>query len=139
MKKIEATLQNYKLDEVKDALVQLGVEGLTITEIHDVGAETRMMTYRGVTKHLDAIPKVHIETIVPDRHVTSVVDTIASVARTGKEGDGFVLISDVLSVTQIRTGETKTTDEEFVRHEQKPQPAAVGRSGRDVPSYQHTW
>jgi len=139
MKKIEATIQNHKLDAVKNILVRLGVDGMTISEVHNVGDEKRTMTYRGVTRQLDALPKVQIQTIVSDQQMESVVSAILEAARTGAEGDGSVVVSDVISVTQIRTGETKTTDEEFVRHEQKPQPASVTQSRWNVPSYQHSW
>ena len=67
MKKVEATIQHFKLDAVKKALLEKGVEGMTVTEVHNIGEETRTITYRGTDEIIDSIPKVRVETIVPDR------------------------------------------------------------------------
>ena len=97
------------------------------------------MTYRGVTRKVDAIPCVRVEVIVSDDNVNAVVDAILAAARTGTEGDGSYRVSSVVSVIRIRTGETETSDEEFGHQQQQ---AAGGRwvqSRWDVPSYQHSW
>jgi nitrogen regulatory protein PII len=139
MKKIEASIRNFELEAVKTALMKAGVTTMKITEVLNVGSETRTITYRGATRQIDAIPGVNIETIVSDRHTKMVVDTILGAARTQSEADGFVIVSDVASVTRIRTGETETTDEEFLGIQQQQEPAAVGASRWDIPSYQHSW
>ena len=139
MKEVEATIQQHKLDAVKNALQVNGVEGLTITEVHHVGGATRTMTYRGVTRTVDVMPFVRVEAIVADRNVEAVIDAILQQAQTGTAGDGTIAVSDVNRVIRIRTGETDAADAEVARN----QVGAVGvpsqQSRWDVPSYQHSW
>jgi nitrogen regulatory protein P-II 2 len=139
MKQIEATIQHYKLDPVKQALFAVGVKGMTIMEVHSIDGETRTMTYRGVTKLIDTIPKFHIRAIVSDENVDAAIGAVLVGAHTGNEGDGMIVISDVNSVTRIRTQETETSDSEFAHDEEATQQATAGSSRWDVPSYQHRW
>ena len=81
MKKIEASIRSFELEAVKTALMKVGVTTMKITEVRNVGIETRTITYRGATRQIDAVPSVNIETIVSDRHVKMVVDTILGAAR----------------------------------------------------------
>ena len=139
MKKVEATIQQHKLVEVKNALQEKGVEGMTITEVHHVGGETRTMTYRGVTRTVDAIPCVRVEAIVSDHKVEAVVEAILQHARTGTAGDGTIVVTEVGRVVRIRTGETEATNTEFARNPLAPVVAPNEQSRWNVPSYQHSW
>ncbi|HRJ63830.1 P-II family nitrogen regulator [Brevundimonas sp. UBA2416] len=107
MKKIEAVIKPFKLDEVKEALQDAGVQGMTVLEAKGYGRQKgHSELYRGAEYVIDFLPKIKIEVVVPDDMVNSVVDAIQAAARTGKIGDGKIFISDVLDVIRIRTGES---------------------------------
>ena len=107
MKKIEAVIKPFKLDEVKEALQDAGVQGMTVLEAKGYGRQKgHSELYRGAEYVIDFLPKIKIEVVVPDDMVNSVVEAIQVAARTGKIGDGKIFISDVLDVIRIRTGET---------------------------------
>lgn len=107
MKKIEAVIKPFKLDEVKDALHAAGVSGLTVTEAKGFGRQKgHTELYRGAEYIVDFLPKVKVEVIVPDSFVEGVVDAIRKAARTGRIGDGKIFISSIEDVVRIRTGET---------------------------------
>jgi len=107
MKKIEAVIKPFKLDEVKEALQDAGVQGMTVLEAKGYGRQKgHSELYRGAEYVIDFLPKIKIEVVVPDDMVNSVVDAIQAAARTGKIGDGKIFISEVLDVIRIRTGET---------------------------------
>ncbi len=107
MKKIEAIIRHFKLDEIKTALTEVGVEGMTITEVKGYGRQkghTEM--YRGNEYAIDFVPKVKMEVIVTEDNLKKVVDTIMGKAQTGQMGDGKIFIADLAEVIRIRTGET---------------------------------
>lgn len=107
MKKIEAIIRHFKLDEIKTALTEVGVEGMTITEVKGYGRQkghTEM--YRGNEYAIDFVPKVKMEVIVTEDNLKKVVDTIMEKAQTGQMGDGKIFIADLSEVIRIRTGET---------------------------------
>ncbi len=107
MKKIEAIIRHFKLDEIKTALTEVGVEGMTITEVKGYGRQkghTEM--YRGNEYAIDFVPKVKMEVVVTEDNMKKVVDTIMEKAQTGQMGDGKIFISDLAEVVRIRTGET---------------------------------
>ena len=107
MKKIEAVIKPFKLDEVKEALQDAGVQGMTVLEAKGYGRQKgHSELYRGAEYVIDFLPKIKIEVVVPDDMVNSVVDAIQGAARTGKIGDGKIFISDVIDVIRIRTGES---------------------------------
>ena len=107
MKKIEAVIKPFKLDEVKEALQDAGVQGMTVLEAKGYGRQKgHSELYRGAEYVIDFLPKIKIEVVVSDDRVNSVVDAIQAAARTGKIGDGKIFITDVLDVIRIRTGET---------------------------------
>ena len=107
MKKIEAIIQPHKLDEVKEALKSIGVDGMTITEVRGHGRQKgHKEVYRGMEYEVDLLPKVKIETVVPDRRLEEIARAIASAARTGKIGDGKIFIYDVLEAIRIRNDDT---------------------------------
>ena len=107
MKKIEAVIKPFKLDEVKEALQDIGVQGMTVLEAKGYGRQKgHSELYRGAEYVIDFLPKLKIEVIVPDDMVQAVTDAIVAAARTGKIGDGKIFVSDVLDVIRIRTGET---------------------------------
>jgi nitrogen regulatory protein P-II 1 len=107
MKKIEAVIKPFKLDEVKEALQDAGVQGMTVLEAKGYGRQKgHSELYRGAEYVIDFLPKIKIEVVVPDDMVSSVIDAIQTAARTGKIGDGKIFVSDVLDVIRIRTGET---------------------------------
>ncbi len=106
MKKIEAIVRHFKLEDVKNALSEQGVTGMTITEVRGFGRQkghTEM--YRGTEYAVDFVPKVKIEVVVDDSGLQSVVDTIMNAARTGQIGDGKIFVSDLAESVRIRTGE----------------------------------
>jgi nitrogen regulatory protein P-II 1 len=110
MKKIEAILKPFKIDEAKAALDQIGVPGLTVVEVRGFGRQKgHTELYRGAEYVVDFLPKVKIEVLVDDARVTEVVDAIVSIARTGRIGDGKVFITPVDDVVRIRTGERGAT------------------------------
>src|SRR5262249_16791125 len=117
MKKIEAIIRISKLEEVKNALVAQGVEGMTITEVHGRGhAKPREYTYRGVTETASIVPRIKIETVVSDDEAERTIDSIFQAANTGEVGDGRILVVDLESVTRIRTGETFDRDADAPAH-----------------------
>ena len=106
-KLIEAILKPFKLDEVKDALIELGVQGMTVTEVKGFGRQKgHKETYRGTEYQIDFVPKIKLELAIPDNLEQKVIETIARAAKTGSIGDGKIFVSDVGSVIRIRTGET---------------------------------
>ena len=106
MKKIEAIIKPFKLDEVKEALSKAGVQGLTITEVKGFGRQKgHTELYRGAEYVVDFLPKVKIEILVDDDQAGEVADTIISAARTGRIGDGKIFILPMDDVVRIRTGE----------------------------------
>jgi nitrogen regulatory protein P-II 1 len=110
MKKIEAIIKPFKLDEVKDALHALGIQGMTVTEVKGFGRQKgHVELYRGAEYEISFIPKVKIELVVADGIVEKVLATIQDKAKTGKIGDGKIFISKVEEVVRIRTGEKGET------------------------------
>jgi nitrogen regulatory protein P-II 1 len=106
MKRIEAIVRPSKLDEVKEALNDVGIAGMTVTEAKGFGRTGgRKEIYRGSAYIVDFVPKVLIEIVVADNVVAQVLDAIEKSAKTGKIGDGKVFVSDILEVVRIRTGE----------------------------------
>ena len=106
MKKIEAIIKPFKLDEVREALSETGVSGLTVTEVKGFGRQKgHTELYRGAEYVVDFLPKVKVEVVVPDDTVESVIEAIIKAARTGKIGDGKIFISGVEQVVRIRTSE----------------------------------
>ena len=107
MKIIEAIMQPFKLDDVTKELMEIGVEGMTVTEVKGFGRQKGSKeTYRGAEYTTDFVPKVKIEIFVADNQVPKVVETITRTAKTGSVGDGKIFVSDLSSVVRIRTGET---------------------------------
>ena len=116
MKKIEAIIRHERLQEVQDALDQLGVSGLTVSEVVGCGRQKGYTEqYRGVRANISLLPKIKVESVVPSDIVDSVVEAIANAARTGEIGDGRVFVYSVEQSLRIRTGES---GEESVRHEE---------------------
>jgi len=106
MKKVEAIIKPFKLDDVVEALTQIGIEGLSVTEIRGFGRQKgRTEIYKGAEYVVDFLPKIKIETVIPDQLVKPAVEAIQKSARTGKIGDGKVFVIPVESATRIRTGE----------------------------------
>lgn len=106
MKKIEAIIKPFKLDEVKDALNEIGVQGITVTEVKGFGRQKgHTELYRGAEYVVDFLPKVKIEVVAPDNLVLKIIETIQNAARTGRIGDGKIFIADVEEAIRIRTGE----------------------------------
>ena len=106
MKKIEAILKPFKLDEVKEALSEVGVTGMTVTEIRGFGRTGgKEEVYRGSAYVIDFVPKVKIEIVVADEIAPQIVDAITESARTGKIGDGKIFVREVEEAVRIRTGE----------------------------------
>src|SRR5437764_15185572 len=106
MKRIEAIIQPFKLDDVKDALLDLGVDGMTVTEVRGHGRQKgHTETYRGSEYKVDLLPKVRVETVVPASRVDEIVTVLVSAARTGKIGDGKVFVHDVAEAVRIRDGQ----------------------------------
>jgi len=106
MKKIEAIIKPFKLDEVKNALTKIGVQGMTVTEVNGFGRQKgHTESYRGTEYAIDFLPKSKIEIIITDELVTQVIETIERAAKTGKIGDGKIFLSPVEEVIRIRTGE----------------------------------
>ena len=107
MKKIEAIFKPFKLDEVREALSEIGVSGLTVTEVKGFGRQKgRTELYRGAEYVVDFLPKVKVEVVVPNKLLEGAIDAIIKSARTGKIGDGKIFVSSVEQVIRIRTGET---------------------------------
>ena len=107
MKKIEAIIRHFKLEEVKDALNAAGVRGMTVTEVRGFGRQKgHTETYRGAEYSVDFLPKVKIEVVVSNEEAAAVINKIMITARTGQVGDGKIFVSDLAEVVRIRTGET---------------------------------
>jgi nitrogen regulatory protein P-II 1 len=107
MKKIEAVIKPFKLDEVKEALQELGVQGMTVIEAKGYGRQKgQTELYRGAEYVVDFLPKIKIEVVVADDQLQPALDAISGAARTGRIGDGKIFISDIIDVMRIRTGET---------------------------------
>ena len=107
MKKIEAIIKPFKLDEVREVLSDIGVSGLTVTEVKGFGRQKgHTELYRGAEYVVDFLPKVKIEIVVADGEVDGAIEAIVKSARTGKIGDGKIFVSSVEQVVRIRTGET---------------------------------
>jgi nitrogen regulatory protein P-II 1 len=106
MKKIEAIIKPFKLEEVKDALSELGIEGMTVTEVKGFGRQKgHTEIYRGSEYTVDFLPKIKLELVLPDGRVDAAVGAIVKTAKTGKIGDGKVFVSPVLDAVRIRTEE----------------------------------
>ena len=106
MKKIEAVIKPFKLDEVKEALQELGVQGMTVLEAKGYGRQKgHTELYRGAEYVVDFLPKIKIEVVVDDGQLNAVIEAITAAARTGRIGDGKIFVSDVFNVIRIRTGE----------------------------------
>lgn len=107
MKKIEAIIKPFKLDEVREALSELGVSGLTVTEVKGFGRQKgHTELYRGAEYVVDFLPKIKLEVVVTAAMLEAVLDAIVKAAHTGKIGDGKIFVSQVERVIRIRTGET---------------------------------
>ena len=107
MKKVEAIIRHFKLEDVKNALTEHGITGMTITEVRGFGRQkghTEM--YRGTEYTVDFLPKIKLEVVVPDAKLPIVLETIVSAAQTGQVGDGKMFVSDLADVVRIRTGES---------------------------------
>ncbi len=109
MKKIEAIIRPFKLDEVKDLLIEEGIKGMTITEVRGYGRQKgHTETYRGSEYQIEFVPKIKIEVVVPDEKADLVIDLILSVAKTGQVGDGKIFVSSIEEAIRIRTEESGT-------------------------------
>jgi nitrogen regulatory protein P-II 1 len=107
MKKIEAIIRHFKLEEVKDALTAVGVHGMTVSEVRGFGRQKgHKEQYRGAEYTVDFLPKVKMEVVVSDDQTKEVIDTILRTARTGQIGDGKIFVSNLDQMIRIRTGET---------------------------------
>ncbi|MBS1137595.1 MAG: transcriptional regulator [Proteobacteria bacterium] len=107
MKKIEAIIKPFKLDEVREALSEVGITGLTVTEVKGFGRQKgHTELYRGAEYVVDFLPKIKVEVVVADNIVEQTIDAIVKAARTGKIGDGKIFVAPVEQVVRIRTGET---------------------------------
>jgi nitrogen regulatory protein P-II 1 len=107
MKKIEAIIKPFKLEEVKEALAELGVEGMTVTEVKGFGRQKgHTEIYRGSEYTVDFLPKIKMEIVLADAQVTAAVEAIVKAAKTGKIGDGKVFVSAIENAVRIRTEET---------------------------------
>ncbi len=107
MKKIEAIIKPFKLDEVKEGLAEIGTVGMTVSEVKGFGHQKgHTELYRGAEYEVDFIPKTKIEIVVPDEKVALVLETIEQKAKTGKIGDGKIFVYDVAQTIRIRTGQT---------------------------------
>ncbi|MEO8180418.1 MAG: P-II family nitrogen regulator [Deltaproteobacteria bacterium] len=107
MKKVEAIIKPFKLDEVKDALSEVGIQGMTVTEVKGFGRTGgKKEVYRGSAYVVDFVPKVKVEIVVTDEQTQQVLDAIEKSAKTGRIGDGKIFVSAVDKAVRIRTGET---------------------------------
>ena len=107
MKKIEAIIRPFRIDDVREALGEMGVKGLTLTEVKGYGRQKgHTELYRGSEYQIDFLPKIKIEVVVADRLAEKVIETIVNAARTGQVGDGKIFISDVEDAVRVRTGES---------------------------------
>ncbi len=107
MKKIEAIVRPFRIDDVREALAEIGVKGMTLTEVKGYGRQKgHTELYRGSEYQIDFLPKIKLEVVVPDRLSEQVVDTILRVAKTGQVGDGKIFIINVEDAVRVRTGES---------------------------------
>ena len=107
MKKIEAVIKPFKRDEVKEALQELGLQGMTVIEAKGYGRQKgHTELYRGAEYVVDFLPKIKVEGVLPDDQLEAALEAIVGAARTGRIGDGKIFVSEVLDVLRIRTGET---------------------------------
>ncbi len=107
MKKIEAIIKPFKLDDVKEALQELGVQGMTVVEAKGFGRQRgHTELYRGAEYVVDFLPKLKVEVVIADSSVQSAIEAISKAAQTGKIGDGKIFVSDINEAVRIRTGET---------------------------------
>jgi nitrogen regulatory protein P-II 1 len=107
MKKIEAIIKPFKLDEVKEALQELGVQGMTVLEAKGYGRQKgHTELYRGAEYVVDFLPKIKVEVVVDDGQLAGALEAIQNAARTGRIGDGKIFVSDIVDVVRIRTGES---------------------------------
>ena len=107
MKKVEAIIKPFKLDEVKEALQEIGVQGLSVLEVKGFGRQKgHTELYRGAEYVVDFLPKVKIEVVLPDDQVDAAIEAIVAAAKTDKIGDGKIFVSDVSQAIRIRTGES---------------------------------
>ena len=107
MKKIEAVIKPFKLDEVKEALQALGIQGMTVLEAKGFGRQKgQTELYRGAEYVVDFLPKIKIEAVVADDQLTAALEAIQGAAHTGRIGDGKIFVSEIIEVVRIRTGET---------------------------------
>lgn len=107
MKKIEAIIRHFKLEEVKDALTQVGVQGMTVSEVRGFGRQKgHKEQYRGAEYTVDFLPKAKMEVVVSDAQAQEVIETVLRTARTGQIGDGKIFVTDLNEMIRIRTGET---------------------------------
>jgi nitrogen regulatory protein P-II 1 len=106
MKRIEAIIRPNKLDEVKEALSQIGIQGMTVSEVKGFGRTGgKKEVYRGSAYVVDFVPKVSVEIVCQDNQVAAILDAVEKAAKTGKIGDGKIFVTDVLEAVRIRTGE----------------------------------
>ena len=106
MKKIEAIIKPFKLDEVKEALQEVGIQGLSVVEVKGFGRQKgHTELYRGAEYVVDFLPKVKLEVVVPDAQADAVVEAVSNAAKTGRIGDGKIFVSDITTALRIRTGE----------------------------------
>ena len=107
MKKIEAVIKPFKLEDVKDALAEIGITGMTVSEVKGYGRQKgHSELYRGAEYVVDFLPKIKMEMVVDDDMVDKVLNTVVEAARTGKIGNGKIFVSDINKIIRIRTGET---------------------------------
>lgn len=107
MKKIEAVIRHFKLEDVKNALSGKGVQGMTVTEVRGFGRQKgHKEMYRGAEYTIDFLPKVKLEIVVADSQADAIIDTILKTAQTGNVGDGKIFVTDLAEAVRIRTGET---------------------------------
>jgi len=106
MKKIEAIIRHFKLEEVKNALNTKGIQGMTVTEVRGFGRQKgHTETYRGAEYTVEFLPKIKVEVVTTNEHAPEVIEAIQHVARTGQVGDGKIFVTDLTQVIRIRTGE----------------------------------
>lgn len=107
MKKVEAIIKPFKLDEVKEAITELGIQGITVTEVKGFGRQKgHTELYRGAEYVVDFLPKIKLEVVVKDEDVSRLIDAIAKAAKTGSIGDGKIFVTPIEGALRIRTGET---------------------------------
>lgn len=107
MKKIEAVIRHFKLEDVKEALTKAGLQGMTVSEVRGFGRQRgHKEQYRGAEYTVDFLPKLKLEVVVPDGELAKAIETISTAARTGQIGDGKLFVTNLEEVVRIRTGET---------------------------------